>query len=92
MVTTVLDNSTTTDRVPRLREELLDAKPRVCVERARLVTEAYRQHEADPMVLRRAKALAHVLDHMSIYIQEGELIVGNQASAPAPRRSSPVQR
>jgi pyruvate formate-lyase/glycerol dehydratase family glycyl radical enzyme len=87
MLTTTLDNTTITERVPRLREELLDATPRVCVERAHFVTEAYREYEADTSVLRRAKALAHVLDHMSIYIQEGELLVGNQASAP---RAAPI--
>jgi len=37
------------------------------------LTEAYRKYEADPPVLRRAKALAHVLDNMSIFIGEGEL-------------------
>lgn len=86
-MTTILDNVKTGERVQRLREELLDTTPRVCVERARIVTRAYREHEADPSVLKRARALAQVLDQMSIYIQEGELIVGNQASAP---RAAPI--
>ena len=68
------------DVIHRLRDELLDTTPRICVERARLVTQAYQTHQADPPVLRRAKALAHVLDHMTIFIREGELVVGNQAS------------
>jgi len=76
------DSSGTTARVQKLRERLLDTTPQVCVERARLVTEAYQAHEADPPVLRRAKALAHVLDHMTVFIAPGELIVGNQASSP----------
>ena len=66
--------------VADLREKLLDTLPSVCVERARLVTEAYQQHESAPLVLRRAYALAHVLDHMTIFIQPGELIAGNLAS------------
>jgi pyruvate formate-lyase/glycerol dehydratase family glycyl radical enzyme len=69
-------------RIATLRQKILETTPRVCVERARLVTEVYRENEADPIVLRRAKAFAHTLDHMSIYIQEGDLIVGNQASSP----------
>ncbi|MGQ9493482.1 MAG: glycyl radical protein [Anaerolineae bacterium] len=77
----------TTKRIQRMREALLATVPEVCVERARYVTEAYRVHEADPPVLRRAKALAHVLDNMSIYIGAGELIVGNQASKP---RAAPI--
>jgi len=34
------------------------------------------------MVLRRAKALAHILENMTIYIQDKERIVGNFASSP----------
>jgi formate C-acetyltransferase len=84
---TAVTVSVATHRIARLREELLDTTPRVCVERARLVTQAYRANESDPPVLRRAKALAHVLDHMTIYIRDGELLVGNQASQP---RAAPI--
>ncbi|HSV86706.1 MAG TPA: glycyl radical protein [Levilinea sp.] len=73
--------------VAKLRADLLDTMPAVCAERAKLVTEAYRRHEADPVALRRAKALANVLDHMTIFIQPDEIIVGNQASKP---RAAPV--
>jgi pyruvate formate-lyase/glycerol dehydratase family glycyl radical enzyme len=79
--------SGTTPRVQQLREGLLSITPEVCVERARYVTEAYREHKADPAVVRRAKALARVLDHMTIFVGEGELIVGNQASRP---RAAPI--
>ncbi len=50
------------------------------LERARLLTQSYRQTEGEPMALRRAKALAHILSNMTIYIRPGELIVGNYAS------------
>ncbi len=50
------------------------------LERARLLTESYRQTENEPMPLRRAKALAHILENMTIYIRPGEMIVGNYAS------------
>ncbi len=52
------------------------------VERPRLLTESYRETEGEPMVIRRAKALAHILDNMTIYIQPWERIVGNFASHP----------
>jgi formate C-acetyltransferase len=55
---------------------------RICVERPRLVTESYRMTEGEPMVIRRAKALAHVLDNMTIYIEPWEQVVGNFASHP----------
>ena len=50
------------------------------LERARLVTESYKKTEGEPMPMRRAKALAHILDNMTIYIRQGEMIVGNYAS------------
>ena len=52
------------------------------LERARLLTESYKQTEGEPMVLRRAKALAHILENMTLYIRPGELIIGNFASNP----------
>jgi formate C-acetyltransferase len=55
---------------------------KICVERPRLLTESYRMTEAEPMVLRRAKAIAHVLDNMTIFLQPWERIVGNFASRP----------
>ena len=55
---------------------------RLCLERARLVTQSYQETEGEPVVMRRAKALAKVLENMSIYIREKERIVGNVASTP----------
>ncbi len=59
-------------------------RPRVkiCLERARLLTESYKETGGGPTVLRRAKALSHILDNMTIYIQDRELLVGNVASDP----------
>lgn len=76
-----------TDRIEKLRKTLLSVKPEICPERARYFTEAMKEHEGEPIVLRRAKAFSRVLANMSIYVLDGELIVGNQASKP---RSSPV--
>ena len=50
------------------------------LERARLLTESYKQTEGEPMALRRAKALAHILANMTVYTRPDELIVGNYAS------------
>ncbi len=52
------------------------------IQRSRLLTEAYRQTEGEPMILRRAKALQRILTGMDIYIQDWERIVGNNVSAP----------
>jgi len=52
------------------------------IQRSRLLTEAYRETEGEPMILRRAKALQRILTGMDIYIQDWERIVGNNVSAP----------
>jgi len=79
--------ATMSPRVVELRENLLNTMASVCLERARLVTEAYQKYAHLPVVLRRAHALAHVLEQMTIYIQPGEIVVGNQASKP---RAAPI--
>ncbi len=67
-------------RIHRLREMVLNTKPSVCTERARFYTEVYRQHEEKPVIIRRALALKKTLEEMTLFIAEGELIVGNQSS------------
>ncbi|MCY6372804.1 glycyl radical protein [Clostridium ganghwense] len=75
------------ERVKRLRESVLSQTPRVCIERARYVTEAYKENEAQPIYIKRARAVEKTLKNMSIYIKNGELIVGNQACE---ERTAPV--
>jgi len=55
---------------------------KIDTERPRFLTESYRETEGEPMVIRRAKALAHILKNMTIYIQPWECIVGNFAAHP----------
>ncbi|MDO4806568.1 MAG: glycyl radical protein [Coriobacteriales bacterium] len=69
-----------TERMQAYREEVLDEKPFVDAERAILYTQSYRQTRNQPSVMRRAMAFAHVLDNMSIYIEDKTLIAGNQAT------------
>ncbi len=76
-----------TERIARLREKVLSTKPSVCTERARFYTEVYRQNEDKPVIIRRALALAKTLREMTIFIDEGELIVGNQSSQ---HRAAPI--
>lgn len=74
-------------RMKDFREDLLNAKPMVCTERAKLATQSYKLHADKPMVLRRALMLENVLKNMSIYIEPQTLIAGNQASS---NRSAPI--
>lgn len=52
----------------------------VCPERARYWTESYKQSGGQPEVVRRAKALANVLENMTLFISPDELLVGYIAS------------
>ncbi|WP_017209412.1 glycyl radical protein [Clostridium beijerinckii] len=76
-----------TDRMRNFREELLNAKSMVSVERARLTTESYKEHADKPMVLRRALCLENVLKNMTIFIEDNSIIAGNQAES---NRSAPI--
>lgn len=69
-----------TERMQAFREEVLDEKPYIDAERALLVTETYRAYRNLPRVLLRAVMLKNILDHMTIYIEDKTLLVGNQAS------------
>ena len=55
-------------RTASMRERILDTQPTVCTERAILTTKAYRAHEQEQVILRRAYTLDAVLRGMSIYI------------------------
>jgi pyruvate formate-lyase/glycerol dehydratase family glycyl radical enzyme len=54
----------------------------LCIEKARLITESYRQTEGEPAVLRYAKAFSHMLGNMPALIGSDELFVGEGASKP----------
>lgn len=65
-------------RIKKLREDLFRTKREISLERARLYTESYKASEGEPVIIRRAKATAHVLDNMEIIINDGELIAGGR--------------
>lgn len=76
-----------TDRVARLKQMQNNAKPSLSAERAKLATESIQQYAFEPPVLQKAYMLSHILRNMTVFIQEDELVVGNQSDKP---RSAPV--
>ena len=72
-----------TDRVARLRQRSVSARPSISVERARLLTQFYSTDATASPVLRRAKALAYLMRNKAIYIGDDELIVGERGPEPA---------
>lgn len=68
------------DRIQRLRRAIFAAPYEVCIERARFYTASYRETEGQHPAIRAARALAHTLDHMSLYLLDDERLVGNRSS------------
>ena len=71
-----------TPRVERLRTASLETRPWLSAERAELVTEAIRLTAGLAPPLQRAAVFAHLLEHKTLYLGEGELIVGERGPAP----------
>ncbi len=71
-------------RIQQLREQSLNAIPRISAERALLVTEFYKSDLAQQVSIpvKRALAFQYIMTHKKICINEGELIVGERGPAP----------
>jgi formate C-acetyltransferase len=74
-------------RIKDFRNRILDTRSTICLDRARIITEAYRQNEDKQVILKRAIAVRAILEQMPIFIDPAELIVGNQAST---HRAAPI--
>jgi formate C-acetyltransferase len=71
------------ERVEKLRRESLDTVESLSIERALLWTEYYRDNDGRwPAPLMRAHAFHHLCSHKSIFIGDGELIVGERGPRP----------
>lgn len=67
------------DRTKKLRKESVDTKPYISIERAKLITEAYKKYEGSVETpILRALAFKYYMENRSLCINEGELIVGEK--------------
>ena len=82
------------ERIGRLREGLLSSPYEADIERARYYTRAYRQSEGKFPCLRAAIGLQETLRHMSIRIDDDEMLVGaktiKKVAGPIGIERSPV--
>ncbi len=62
-------------RIKRLRDYMV-VKPSVCIERALLFTESYKETEGREPFFRQSMALKKVLDGITVSIDDDELLVG----------------
>ncbi|EIP64543.1 pyruvate formate-lyase [Escherichia coli EC1736] len=78
-----------TNRISRLKTALFANTREISLERALLYTASHRQTEGEPVILRRAKATAYILEHVEISIRDEELIAGNRTVKPRAGIMSP---
>ncbi len=71
------------ERIQSLREQSLTAVPRISMERALLVTEAYKKYSGKVSIpMLRALSFKDLCENKTICINDGELIVGERGTAP----------
>ena len=72
------------ERIRKLRQQSLDAKPTISAERAKLLTDFFRSPESRGLSAPMAHALAfkHIMENKAVCINDGELIVGERGPAP----------
>lgn len=74
---------TMTARVAKLRQQSLDARPSISSERAEQMTDFYQNQDrllSAPMM--RALSFAYLMEHKTLHLGEGELIVGEKGPSP----------
>ncbi len=78
------------ERIQRLRKQSMSATPTLSIERAVLVTEAYKKYSGSVEVpIMRALAFKHIMENMTLCINEDELIVGEKGGKPQASPSFP---
>ncbi|MDH7599125.1 MAG: glycyl radical protein [Sedimentisphaerales bacterium] len=72
------------ERIERLRKESVQTRPYISTERAELITKFYASGIPETVSVPVARALAfkNLMEHKTIYIGDGELIVGEKGPAP----------
>ncbi|MFV0528757.1 MAG: glycyl radical protein [Lachnospiraceae bacterium] len=76
-------------RIDRLIHNLYEKMPVIESARAKLLTQSYQATEQEPLIMRRAKAFAHILKNIPIVIREEELIVGSTTIHPRSAQTYP---
>ena len=75
-----MSSESTLKRTLRLKNNMLTSPYEFCIERIKYLTESFKKNPSDPIIIKRAKGIAHVLKNMTIFIREDELLVGNETS------------
>lgn len=57
-------------------QSVRNQRPRIDVERAKYFTESFKQTEGEPLILRWSKAMKHIAENITVYIDDNQLVVG----------------
>ncbi len=68
------------ERIDRMKEQIITQPHEICIERAELITESYKKTKGETSTIRFAKAIAYILENIQIKIREDEFIVGNRTT------------
>lgn len=70
------------ERVYNILDSFKGTSPRISLDRARLMTESFKKTEGQPLLLRWAKALKHIVENIPVYIGEYDIVVGRADGHP----------
>jgi pyruvate formate-lyase/glycerol dehydratase family glycyl radical enzyme len=68
-------------RVAKIREKYRTTRPKVCIARYKIVTEFYKENPQLQGILKRAKNFKNICEKLPVLINDGEVIVGWQATS-----------
>ncbi|MCF8069794.1 MAG: glycyl radical protein [Desulfobacterales bacterium] len=75
-------NTSPFQRINKLLDKYFQLQPSLCIERAIIYTDVFKNTEGEPIIIRRAKAFKEYCQKKSINISRNELIIGGAASKP----------
>ncbi|MEG6523806.1 (2S)-3-sulfopropanediol dehydratase [Desulfotomaculum sp. 1211_IL3151] len=64
------------ERIYKILESFNTLRPIIDIERAKYFTASMQKTEGEPLVLRWSKALMHIAENMTVYIDDNNLLVG----------------
>ena len=64
------------ERIYEILNSFKNEKPMIDIERSKYFTESFKQTEGEPLVLRWAKALKHIAENITVYVDDHQLLVG----------------
>ncbi len=71
------------ERTKKLREQSTNTQPFISIQRAQLITQAYKKYEGSVEIpVLRALSFKHLMENRTLCINDGELIVGEKGDSP----------